>query len=90
MEPYLYYDELFMINAEDRTLKNQEKYAFLRGESDYFVSQVLLLPNGGVRLHSFNSPDSDFDFAPGKAEKELSILGRVFFRAPGATQMDMF
>lgn len=77
--PYLYDDDVFMIDQSDTAIRHGERYAF------YFDGEAMLKKiykrDGGLVLHSENERDYPDIFIPSDNEKPLVIAGRQFWRA---------
>ena len=77
--PYMYDDDVFMIDKSDTQIKHGERYAF------YFDGEAMLKKvfkrDGGLVLHSENEREYPDIFVPAYNELPFVVVGRQFWRA---------
>lgn len=80
MEPALPDGSTVGVNMHITTIKDGKVYV-IKHDGELRVKQVYRLPGGGIRLRSFNRAEhADEDYTPTEmAEKDISILGKVFW-----------
>ena len=80
MEPQLPDGSTVGVNTADKKIVDGKIYAIKHGDM-IRIKVLYTLPNGGLRLKSFNHdehPDEIYTFAQ-REEQQIEVIGRVFW-----------